>query len=200
MKRVDLKSEELMKGGLVDLLMYSAVRKTSMWIWGQLTVIDRTAELSSGKWLLDQPTVIHMVGLPSGYMNQTDWMNPARLKDQRRTLLLPCSAEKTCFVEKGLHQLLEVGGNPMAGVADAVAPWDLVVPFLAVAGTDSAAIVEGIQADLSVSPLSGEMQRSPTALVVGLPCSVEETPSAVMIKMTRMVDDPETASFESQTD
>lgn len=31
MKRVDLKSEELMKGGLVDLLMYSAVRKTSMW-------------------------------------------------------------------------------------------------------------------------------------------------------------------------
>jgi hypothetical protein len=142
-------------------------------------------------------------------MNQTDWMNPARLEDQRQTLLLPCSAEKTCFVEKDLHQLLEVGGNPMAGVADAVAPWDSVVPvivaseaapFLAVAGTDSAAIVEAIQADLSVPPLSGEMRMSPTALVVGLQCSVEETPLAVMIKMTRMVDDPETASFESQTD
>lgn len=32
MKRFDLKSEELMKGGLVDLLMDSAVQKTSMWI------------------------------------------------------------------------------------------------------------------------------------------------------------------------
>ena len=86
----------------------------------------------------------------------------------------------------------------MAGVADAVAPWDSVVPvivaseavpFLAVAGTDLAAIVE---TDLSVSPLSEEMGMSPTALVVGLQCSVEETQSRM--------DDSETASFEPQTD
>ena len=172
-------------------------------------MIGWTAELSSGRRILDQLTVIHMVELLSGYMSQTDWMNPARLEDQRRTSLLPCFAEETCSVEKDLHQLLEVGGNPTAEVADAVAPWDLIVPvivaseavpFLAVAGTDSTAIVEAIQANLSVPPLTGEMRMSPTTLAVDRQCPVEETQSAVKIKMTRMVDDSEAASFECQTD
>ena len=45
-------------------------------------MIGRTAELSPGKWILDQLMAIHMVELPSGYMSRTDWMNPAHLEDQ----------------------------------------------------------------------------------------------------------------------